>query len=52
MVFEEFVTPAFISTVGFPIVVTLYLMMRIEKVLKENTKAISDLTIAIQSKFK
>ena len=38
-----------ISTVGFPIAVCLYFMLRFEKILKENTQALNDLRIIINN---
>jgi len=34
-----------ISTVGFPIVISLFLMIRIEKVIKSNTEAITSIRL-------
>tara|TARA_Y100000034_G_scaffold112813_1_gene147144 strand:- start:756 stop:905 length:150 start_codon:yes stop_codon:yes gene_type:complete len=41
-----------ISNLGFPIVVSLYFMFRVEKTMKENTKATQELKEAIITKFK
>ena len=41
--------PQLISTVGFPIVITLFLLMRMEKVIKQNTIAIQELTIKLHN---
>ena len=36
-----------ISNAGFPIAVTMYLLLRFEKIIKENTEAIRGLTLYI-----
>lgn len=41
-----------ITTVGFPIAVTVYLLFERNAATKELTKAISDLTILIKAKMK
>ena len=41
-----------ISTVGFPIAITLYLLWERDKTTKGLTKAITDLTILIKAKLK
>jgi hypothetical protein len=38
-----------IANVGFPIVISLYVLMRLEKTLKENTKVIRELCIKLNS---
>lgn len=37
----------FISSVGFPIFVAVYTLFRLEKTIKENTKAINDLRVSL-----
>lgn len=39
-----------ISTVGFPIVMCLILVFRLEKTINQNTKAIKELALAISTK--
>lgn len=41
-----------ISTVGFPIAITLFLLLERNKTTKELIKVISDLTIFIKAKIK
>jgi len=41
-----------ISNVGFPIVITLYLIIRFEKIILNNTIAINNLISLIQNKYK
>jgi len=41
-----------ISSVGFPIVVCLWFMLRTEKVIKANTTALNEITTLIKSKLK
>ncbi|GAA0180410.1 hypothetical protein SH2C18_31080 [Clostridium sediminicola] len=43
--YEEITT--FISTLGFPISISIYLLVRFEKKIEELNKSISDLTIVI-----
>ncbi len=38
-----------ISNVGFPIAITIYILVRLEKSLKQNTQAIHELTLKIKS---
>lgn len=40
----------FISSVGFPIFVAVYTLFRLEKTIKENTKALYELKEVIASK--
>ena len=42
----------FVSTVGFPIIVTLYLLTRFEKTIQGNTNAIKELNMIIKIKKK
>lgn len=42
MTFEQL--QPFISTIGFPIFVAVWLLIRTDKFLRENTKATNDLT--------
>lgn len=44
---EEYIN--LISNVGFPIVICLYVLMRLEKTVKENTKVIKELCIKLDS---
>jgi hypothetical protein len=46
---EQLLTPASISVVGFPIVMCILLWHSSQKALKENTKAIQELSVAIQA---
>lgn len=41
------IVSTFISTVGFPIAVAFYTLFRLEKTIKENTKAINDLRVSL-----
>lgn len=47
----ELITPQFIATVGFPIAVASYLLVRQEKTIRELTTAVQQLTLYI-SKLK
>ena len=38
-----------ISTIGFPIAVTLFVLIRLERVIKQNTIAIQELTIKLHN---
>lgn len=46
---EEFVP--LITNVGFPIAMTIYLIMRFEKTLKENTKVMESMISLIKNKI-
>ena len=46
---SEFIT--MISNVGFPIVITLYSLTRLEKTVKENTNAIKSILSLVKSKI-
>lgn len=39
-----------ISNVGFPIAITIYILMRLEKTLKHNTNAIIELSTIIKER--
>lgn len=43
---------ALISTLGFPIVVCLWFMLRTEKIIMKNTEAINNLILIIKNKLK
>lgn len=45
---EEYIQ--LISNVGFPIVIAMYVLIRLEKTLKENTQVIKELKSHIQMK--
>ena len=38
----------YISTLGFPIVIALYVLIRLEKTVKENTKALNALIMKVK----
>lgn len=40
-----------ISNLGFPIAITIYLLLTRDKVISENTRAINDLTNLIEREF-
>jgi YvrJ-like protein len=42
----------FVSTVGFPIAVALFLLLRTDPVLRELTESITRLTIVMETKLK
>lgn len=44
----EWLTPEVIATVGFPIVMAAYLLVRHEKVINELTQAIIKLTVLVE----
>lgn len=44
--------PQLIGTLGFPIVITFYLLFKFEKKLNENTKMINELIIFLKTRGK
>ncbi len=48
MVYELFFDA--VSNVGFPIVIALYVLIRLERVIKDNTEAISDLRLELRAR--
>ena len=44
------IDPALISSLGFPIVITLYLLLRFEKKISENTKMTHELYIYLKTR--
>jgi len=49
---DEWINPGMISNVGFPIVITLYLLFRQEKIIKGLTTAVTQLTIMVERRLK
>jgi hypothetical protein len=49
---DQLLTTETIATIGFPIVVTFYLLFYFRKSLDKNTKAIENLTIFLNGKNK
>ena len=41
-----------ISTLGFPITVCLWFMIRTEKIIAKNTEAVNNLALILKTKFK